>query len=247
MSTWELSIPAVRGRLPSGEPVHRTEPNGPVDAPIVIVGVYPAARVAGMSVHGVRMNLPVEVERRSFDTVSASGREIDAQYLAPLGLTRDDVLLLDVMPYFLANVRKSGERTMWRNIQEYERLTGEQLGIEPRPTPASLVEQARAMPGNVERIRHYLLAAERRLVLTLGVEAAAFARGESLAETDRRKHEAFYADPVRGFGDLDLAVVHLSHPGNLMATRPAAARWRERHATWCTGPGRRLVHSLRSS
>lgn len=37
MSTWESSIPPVRGRLPSGEPVHRTEPNGPLDARIAIV------------------------------------------------------------------------------------------------------------------------------------------------------------------------------------------------------------------
>ncbi|MGH1347596.1 MAG: hypothetical protein ACRBN8_38925 [Nannocystales bacterium] len=39
----------------------------------------------------------------------------------------------------------------------------------------------RPIPGNVEWPRRYLLAAERWLVLTLGVEAAAFARCESFS------------------------------------------------------------------
>ncbi len=43
------------------------------------------------------MNFPVEVEPVSFDSISASGREIDSRYLVPLRLMRDDVLLVDTM------------------------------------------------------------------------------------------------------------------------------------------------------
>jgi hypothetical protein len=214
-----------------------------------MLGVYPAAsRHRTVVVDGEPMMLPAEVERASFDG-SKSGHDIDESYLAPLGLTREDVLFVDLMPYFLANVRGKKGETMWDNIQRFERSAGVQLGIEPRPAPAELVQRARSMPGNLERLRHYIGAAERRLVLTLGVEAAAFARGESFAETDRRAHETFYADPVRGLGDIDLAVdvVHLSHPGNLMGTRAGSAHWRERHVLWCSGAGRRLAQSARSS
>lgn len=238
MPDWESLIPPVRGRLPSGEAVHRTEPNGPLDAPIVVLGVYPAARVSMATVQGVRMNLPVEVERRSFDVVSASGHEIDARYLGPLGLSRDDVLLVDLLPYFLANVRGSKGRTMWDNLRRFERSAGVSLRIEPRPPPAALVEQAQSMPGNVERLRYYIGAAERRVLLTLGVEAAAFARGESYRRTRARARDTFYAEPVRELGVFDLPMVHLAHPGILISAPSRAAFWHQRHAAWCGGAGR---------
>ena len=64
--TWESLIPPTRGRLPFGEPVHRTEPSGPLDAPIVMLGVYPAAtRHRTIVVDGEAIKLPAEVERTS--------------------------------------------------------------------------------------------------------------------------------------------------------------------------------------
>ena len=44
------------------------------------------------------INVPVAVEATSFSG-SKSGAEVDENYLAPLGLTRDDVMLVDMMPY----------------------------------------------------------------------------------------------------------------------------------------------------
>ena len=56
------------------------------------------------------MTLPTEVEGRSFETGSASGAEIDAYYLLALGLSRREVFITDMMPYFLANTTRSRSR-----------------------------------------------------------------------------------------------------------------------------------------
>lgn len=234
-TNWKQHITDQLGKLPSGQPVYRTDPGGRLDADIVILGVYPAGRVRLRKVGDRMMNLPVEVERTSFDPkVSESGLEIDRLYLKPLELTRDDVLLIDMMPYFLANVRGSRGRTMWDNLQDYERLTGEQLHISPRPSPAALVRQAREMPGNLDRIRHYLSAGKRRLLLTLGTEAAAFARNTTYGPVSRAARDLFYASPVRlDVVGVPIDTVHLAHPGNLMVKSPSNLFWRETHARWC--------------
>ena len=76
-SAWESSIPAVRGTLPGGQPLVRTDPSGDAHAKIVFVGVYPAlTRQRRFTVDGVPMNLPVEVEEQSFAPGSKSGAEV---------------------------------------------------------------------------------------------------------------------------------------------------------------------------
>jgi len=40
--------------------------------------------------NGVRLNLPIRVEERSFDPSSKSGGDLDKLYLKPMGLSRDD-------------------------------------------------------------------------------------------------------------------------------------------------------------
>lgn len=248
--TWEALIPATRGRLPNGAAIPRIEPGGDFDAPIVILGVYPAARVAMTTVAGKRMNLPGQVERTSFELgVSASAKEIDTLYLEPLAITRDDVLMIDVMPYFLANTRKTKGRSMADNIREYERLTGQELEIEARPPERQLVELARTMPGNLARIADYLTRSRPRLLLTLGSEAAAFVRGVGYDAVNDRARELFYSEPAA----LDICgvcvdVVHLAHPGLLMSGRGRTSGWRDLHAAWCDDRGRTAVATaLRAS
>jgi len=240
---WQTLIPETRGVLPSSEPVYRTDPGGSFEAEIAILGVYPAAKVKQMTVDGRRMNLPVQVERTSFEIgVSASGKDIDVNYLAPLGLSRDEVLLLDMMPYFLANRRGKKGKTMWDNILRYEAATEEALGIEPRPVPAALVEQTRTMPGNLVRLGDYLGRCKPRLLLTLGVEAAAFTRGISFHEADKLSSELFYSKVASvTVADTETEVVHLTHPGNLMADARREGTWWRRHRAWCSGAGRELV------
>lgn len=196
------------------------------------------------------MNLPVEVERTSFEPgVSASAKDIDTRYLTPLGLTRADVLLIDMMPYFLANARETKGRSMATNLRDYEALKGETLGIETRPPEQELVELARTMPGNLERLGEYFRRASPRLVLTLGSEAAAFVRNETYQAVSRRARELFYGAPARmDILGVSTESVHLAHPGLLMSGRAEASGWTARHEAWCGGLGREAVgRALRNS
>src|SRR5690606_10372560 len=105
---WEVFIPPTRGELPNGTPLRRTEPSGSFSAPIMFLGAYPAATSTKPSVvGGTRMTLPTAVEAESFEPASKSGGELDEHYLEPLGLRRRDVLVTDLMPYYLANTTRS--------------------------------------------------------------------------------------------------------------------------------------------
>jgi hypothetical protein len=190
-TAWADLIPDQKGSLPSGEPVWRTEPAGPSNAPAAFLGVYPAGQVRRSTVGGVTMNLPFQVERTSFESISKSGKDLDSGYLNPLGLQRASVFLFDLLPYFLANTRGSGGKTMWRNIQRYEELTQRKLGVEPRPDPRRLPDVARQMPGNVARLTDYMNRARPRVLFTLGAEVAAFVRGESYQSVNKRAKSLF--------------------------------------------------------
>lgn len=240
---WEALIPLTRGTLPGGGLLRRTEPSGDPDARIVILGVYPALTAKRIHpVGGVRMTLPVAVEAVSFDPASASGAEIDDNYLRPLGLTRADVLITDIVPYFLANTTtsKSG-RSMANNIRLYEAATGTKTGIEARPTEEAMVRLAREMPGNLDRLADIIGRAQPWLVFTLGTEPAAFLRGLTFAEASAQVDELLYAPPVRlDVLGVEADVVHLVHP-HLFLKRNA--KWTERHRAWCSAHGRELVEA----
>jgi hypothetical protein len=190
--TWQSLLPATRGTLPNDQPVWRTDPGGSFDAPVAILGVYPAGAVARTKVGDRVMNLPVRVEQTSFELgVSASAKELDARFLDPLGLDRASVLTLDVMPYFLANTRKSKGRSMADNLREAEAAFGGSFGIEARPAPEALVKLARQLPGNVARLTDFFGRSKARLLLTLGSEAAAFVRHETYEKVNGARRSPF--------------------------------------------------------
>lgn len=238
---WQDLIPEAAGSLPGGGVLRRTDPSGPTPAPVAILGVYPAlTRKRIVDVDGVRMTLPTEVEGRSFEAGSASGGEIDDNYLHPLGLSRADVFISDLLPYFLANTTKSKSgRSMADNVRMYEQSTGAETGIQSRPTPAKLLKLAADMPGNLDRLGDYLGRCRPRLVLTLGTEPAAFLRGISFAVASKQVDTLLYGSPVGlRFGGVETLMVHLVHP-HLFIKRNA--KWTARHRAWCQEHGRGLV------
>lgn len=247
LAHWEILIPATRGALPDGTPIARTDPGGSFDARIVMLGVYPAAHVANRNVHQQLMKLPIKVERTSFEKdVSASAIDLDRLYLERLNIDRDDVLLLDLMPYFLSNTRKSNGNSMADNIEKYEKLTGQQLGIGARPSPAKLVRQASSMPGNIQRLADYMQRSCATLMLTLGSEAAAFARGETYHAVNNHARDLFYKEPVEmNVAGVMMAVVHLAHPGLLMSPQGRSSGWYALHDTWCATLGMTAVAATR--
>lgn len=241
MTGWQGLLPDTIGVLPDGGVLRRTDPSGPTPAAVAVLGVYPALTGKRIfTIDGVRMTLPTEVEGRSFETGSASGAEIDANYLLPLGLSRREVFITDMMPYFLANTtRSSSGRSMADNVRLYEQSTRVETGIQPRPSPAKLVKLAGDLPGNIGRLRDYFGQCQPLLLLTLGTEAAAFTRGLSFAAASKQADGLLYgqAERLSVFG-IDTTVVHLVHP-HLFIKRND--KWMKRHRDWCSTSGRELV------
>ena len=228
-ATWEKLIPRRLGNLPLGGDLTRTDAGSSPSARIAILGVYPAAtkwRIFKAKEH--RLKLPNAVEKTSFEATSASGRELDETYLAPLGLNRKAVFLFDMMPYFFANtsVGKNG-RSMWTNIEIYEKESGHKTAVRPRPEPDKLLVECREMPGNSDRLADYMQRCAPELLLTLGNEGAAFVRGDLVAK-DAQPH--LLGDPVEmEVLGVRTRVVHLPHPGIVMKNDD----WRDRHGRWC--------------
>src|ERR1700753_1239346 len=97
-TSWEELLPKHRGRLPGGGALVRTDPCGPPEARIAVLGLYPAETQARIvTVQGRRIRLPGAVEDRSFHG-SASAKELERRLLGPLRLTSNDVFLLDAYP-----------------------------------------------------------------------------------------------------------------------------------------------------
>lgn len=239
---WRQLLPDEIGKLPLGGILRRTDANGSVNSLIAILGVYPAAtRWKIFSRKGTRLRLPLEVEARSFES-SRSGDDLDTRYLNLLGITRQDVLMLDLMPYFFANTAKTktSPRSMWENVQKYTELTGDQTAVKPRPREDELLELCQTTPGNMDRLAEYLSTPSLGLLITLGREAAAFVRGYELA-TEGQQH--LYADPepMVLFGRT-IRTIHLVHPGQLQRGNT----WKERHEVWCKTTGRELMRSVLS-
>jgi hypothetical protein len=242
-SDWQTLLPEGRGPLTLGNALRRTDANGPRDAPIAILGVYPAAtRWEIFSEGTVKLRLPVAVEERSFDPSSRSGGDLDRLYLSPLDLPRTKCQMVDLMPYFFANIAKDSgaDRSMWDNVQMYVKLTGASTAIEPRPPEDKLLDLCHSMPGNQDRLASYLGRKTIKLLITLGREPAAYVRGELHAE-DGQKY--LYNDPacVELFGN-QVKVVHFVHPGNLQRRDT----WKDRHNQWCQDHGRELVKAALS-
>lgn len=237
---WEASIPDVLGDLPFGGSLVRTDPGGPCPAPIAILGLYPAhtrTKLYRMK-DGTRILLPVEVESRSF-AGSHSGKELTSRYLDLLGLSKDQVFTIDLYPYFLANTATSGSgRSMWDNVQRYQKETGLALTVQGRPEPDAMVHLCRTLAGNLERLADGLARCRPQLVITLGNEVAAFVRGYDRAKAAQQH---LYGPPIesRVFG-APVRVVHGAHPG-VFVRGGAKNPWIAKHEAWCRGDGAKLV------
>ena len=241
MSKWQDLIPQIHGTLPGGVPLRRTECSGPTPTKVAFLGVYPALTEKRLfTVGDTRMWLPTQVEAESFAPASKSGAEIEDNYLAPLALTRSDVFIFDMVPYFLANTSTSSSgRSMADNVRLYEEATGTQTGILARPKEEEFLQYANGMPGNLDRLTDYMARCQPNLLFTLGTEPAAFVRGLTFTEAASQVDQLLYAQPeeLDVFG-LRTRVVHLVHPHHFIKR---TRKWVDRHRAWCGSHGVALL------
>jgi hypothetical protein len=232
-SPWRDHLPDRLGDLPLGGDLVRTDPAGPPDARVAIVGVHPAA--TAWKTHTLKgpkketlVHVPTAVERTSFEPATPAGTILDKDYLAPLGLRRQDVLLLDLWPYYVASTRREGGRpSVADDVRVYEKVAKHSTAVQPRPVANELLARARTAPGSVERLRSILGSPSLRLVITLGNEPAAFARGLPHAADAQPFLYGEPAEVVVEVLGLTVPMVHMTHPGN------GHPEWRAKHAAWC--------------
>jgi len=222
--SWELLLPAIKGALPLGGTLCRTDPGGNPLADTLILGVYPA-QTGHRLWQGRRV--PVAVERTSFEPTSKSGADLERYYLAPLGLRRDDVFLVDLMPYFFARTargKKSG-RSAWDNLVAHAEATGESCAALPQPLDDDMLAASRNLAGNLERLACYIQMSQASRLLTLGNIPAAFVRGFTKA---KKAQPFLYSPPITAdVVGKQMEVTHLAHPGILHN-----ASWIEQHRAW---------------
>ena len=241
-------VPKVRGRLPLGGVWKCTEPSvrGPAD--IAVMGVFPAHIRGKMKrwtdANGKGHNLATECEETSFEPGSQSGSDIDQLYLRHfkdvecengrrVSWTRDRTCFFDMYPYYLAS------KDMKKNMNLYERETGDTVDVPEKPSSQGVVDLATTLAGNDDRIAEILEAASPRLLITLGLECVAFTREISHSEAGDEQDELLYADPeslmICGY---EVPVVHLAHPQAVRLTH-----WGDKNVKWCKGEGRGIVTS----
>lgn len=97
----------------------------------------------------------------------------DLSLLDPLN--RSQVLFVDLWPYFFANTPTDPEsgRSMWDDIQQYERLTGQKAALKLRPRPDDLLSLCQSSPDNENRLTELLFRSTAELLFTLENEPAA--------------------------------------------------------------------------
>jgi hypothetical protein len=137
---------------------------------------------------------------------------------------------------------------MAENVRAYETLHGVDLGLQTRPHPEqAMLDMAQQLPGNLVRLCQHLGSGPASLVLTLGLKAAAFIRGDTFkaAQATDARGALFYRPPtLRKFGTCTFDVIHLVHPGCLM--NPRASSRRQAHEAWCRGEGAKFVRAALS-
>jgi uracil-DNA glycosylase len=187
----------------------RLRPVVPLDtavAGVFILGAYPSAQFETVGAENdvpVGDNLGPFEPQRYFDgrrvRTQASADELAEFYLVPLGISRSDCWVTDIVKVFLF---KEGHREKYARLgatppARYERERFEELA-------------SRSLPW----IERELELARPKLVITLGAEIAGIVR--SVASPTRRNALLGPGITSVRFGGSEFPTVHLAHPGIVM-------------------------------
>lgn len=203
-------------RYLDGTPLRPVVPLDVAVGGVMVIGAYPSARFA---VIGKERDVPVAdnlgpfENERWFDGARVreqpSARELQDLFLGPLGVSRADCWITDLVKVFLF---KSGHR------KKYERLGAESPPGYERERFPELAN--RSLPWIAREIG----AAKPRVIITLGAEVAGQLRGETAARS-----QVALLKPEIGYvtvAGADVPIIHCAHPGILMRAT-ATNRWRE--------------------
>jgi uracil-DNA glycosylase len=217
-----------------GNPVQPAVPLDVARDGVMVIGAYPSARFATLSGES---DVPVADHCAPFSgeiyfdgarvRSVASGVELEQAYLRPLGLSRSQCWITDLVRVFLFTEG---------HIAKYRRLG---CPWPARETRSQFEQYARQGLGwLVEELE----MAQPRLVLTLGAEVAGVLQGvRGLAARN-----ALLGGDVKELwlGDAGYPVIHLAHPGIVMRPATEANPWPRRHREEHLPRAREMVELL---
>lgn len=168
---------------------------------IFIIGAYPSAvfkSIKGRPVPVGNLKMPFDASEYPGGT-NKSAKELDDNYLKPLGLTRRDCWITNLVKAFLFKEEHTAQFAVLGSAGPVT------------PTRERFEEFAAA---SIPWIERELRMAEPRLIITLGAEVSGAVAGVRGANR-RRKLLDYKVRSVRLAG-REYAVVHMVHPGQLM-------------------------------
>jgi uracil-DNA glycosylase len=250
------------GTFPFGQPIHRVVQEDRSKKRVFVLGVYASAvharwvgpdgapHVKALAVHSepgmfwdgagaeeiiAKISIPsiaghLEAAEESFN--GATGKAVDAMYLAPLGLAREDVWFCDLVPHSCINER---QRKALR--RKYDPIA-DALGLPPYDWPELpfyLTNEQRC-----EEILGELVESGADTIITLGDQPLKHftlyhGSEESLASFAAAGMEYGRAQPLR-IGGRELRLLPLVHPKVAARLGAYSAEWAARHAEWTQNP-----------
>lgn len=162
----------------------------------------------------------------------SSGRDIERDWLRPLGFTRNDAFITDCLPTARASSGVA-KRLADRYAPVVEALGAPLADLGPHPTETQIVNEA--LRDQRDRLTDQLAAASPEVIVTLGNAAARVIAGLGEQQADAILRAETYGGERRvTVGGRSFRWLALVHP----ATPPV---WMERHQAWISaaeGPSR---------
>ena len=163
-----------------------------------------------------------------------SGRSIDDHFLGPLGLTRDDAWLCDLVPHSCMNPSQRAALSKYRRVADRYDLPP----VNWPSVPAEWTNDER-----VEAITDELHESRAEIIITLGDLplkwfAARMGSKRRLLSygTDSQTYGRFHSI---GLAERTITLLPLVHPRHAARMPPPAPSWADRHEIWMrnTAPG----------
>ena len=176
---------------------------------IMILGAYPTAAYERIDRHIV----PVGNIAEPFDPMTDSGKELDSQYLEPLGIRRDDCWITNLLKVFLFKEehQRGDEGRDFLKREDFERLA--------------------SLENNLDWLEAELRLALPKVIITLGREVAGILRG---VRGDRERNDQLKGEIQNDtFRGVEFKWIHLPHPGIVMRKGSKDNLWPGRNAEYC--------------
>jgi len=255
------------GTFPFGQPIHPVLQKDRSSKKVFVLGVYASAVHAkwldpdgkikiralavasepeifwrGQGVDKIIAGIDVPAEAGRLVPADAklngpSGVALDERFLAPLGLTRKDAWLCDLVPHSCRN-----ERQQAAVKDRYMPLVRRRLA--PKPDwPA--VPKVLADAKRVREIEDELVASKAGVLITLGDQplrwfARHYGAKARLATygTERTEYGRLHPIEVRG---REIMLLPLVHPRQAAALGAHSERWRALHEVWARGRAKKVL------